>query len=64
MISLALAAILFLILSFTVNQMLCDNLPRFVYLICMFPGIVIHEASHAVAVVITGGQISDINFFS
>jgi len=64
MISLALAAILFLILSFAVNQMLCNYLPRFLYLAIMFPGVVLHEASHAVAVVVTGGQISDINFFS
>ncbi len=64
MILLALAAILFLVLSFTVNQMLCNYLPRFLYLASVFPGVVLHEASHAVAVLITGGQISDINFFS
>lgn len=64
MILLATAAIMFLVLSFATNQMLCNNLPRFVYLFFMFPGVVLHELSHAVAVILTGGQISDINFFS
>ncbi len=64
MISLALAAIAFLIFSYWANQLLLSILPRPVYLAVMFPGVVIHEASHLLFAVVTATPVSEVKFFS
>ena len=64
MISLALAAIGFFILSFWANQLMVKILPRPVYLAVLFPGIVLHELSHFFAAILTGTPVTEVNFFS
>jgi len=64
MISLALAAIMFLILSFWVNQLLVKILPKYIYLIVLFPGIVLHELAHFLCAILTGTPVSEVKFFS
>lgn len=64
MISFVTATILFLILTFGVNQFLLKILPHFFYLALMFPGVVIHESAHLISAVLTGTPVSEVNFFS
>lgn len=64
MISLALAAFGFLVLSFWANQILVSVLPRPIYLAVMFPGVVLHELAHFVTAIVTGTPVQEVKFFS
>lgn len=64
MTSFIIAILLFFGLTFAVNRLLLDVLPRFFYLALMFPGVVLHESAHLVGAVLTATPVSDVSFFS
>ncbi|MFC1889763.1 M50 family metallopeptidase [Thermodesulfobacteriota bacterium] len=55
--------LLILLLSTFLNALWRWSLPHLWLLVALWPGVVIHEMSHAVACLITGAKIHEIKFF-
>lgn len=57
---------LLVIVLFVVRELLLSKLKNyyFLYYTVLFPGVVLHEASHLLGCLITGAKISDVEFFS
>ena len=64
MISLAVAATGFLVFGYWANQLLVAVLPKLLYLVILFPGVVLHELSHFITAILTGTPVDEIKLFS
>mgnify|MGYP001602124323 CR=1 FL=1 len=64
MLQILLPVALVFVLSFLANRHLVALLPQNIYLVLMFPGVVIHELSHYSVSVLTGTPVHSVQFFS
>lgn len=60
---LVLGLIIIFALSYGINKSLAQGLTYLVYRIVVFPGVLVHELSHALAALILGAEIRSINLF-
>ena len=64
LISFIVLVIILILLCILLNYLLINNINRYILLILLAPGVIIHELSHAVGCLLVGAKIKEIKFFS